>query len=80
MANICQNESGPGRGSLRGAGGKGYGKGIETELAIQIAARSGVQFIEPGNGAENPGGIYGSAQRLEFPRERCVPQGWFLHF
>src|SRR5713226_6121599 len=55
-------------------------EGVEAQLAIQIAARPRVKFIEAGNSAKNPGGIDGFAQRFELFRQWHVAQVRLFYF
>src|SRR6267378_8032636 len=71
---MCRSKSAARSERLRCVRGKGYRKGIETQLTIQIATRTGVKFVEPRYGPENPPGIHQFAQGLEFLRERGVAE------
>src|SRR5882762_3402472 len=75
---MCRAKSAARRERLRCVRGKGYRKSIETQLTIQIATRTGVKFVEPRYGPENPPGIHQFAQGLEFLRERGVAENRFF--
>src|SRR6267378_1904969 len=75
---MCRSKSAARSERLRCVRGKGYRKGIETQLTIQIATRTGVKFVEPRYGPENPPGIHQFAQGLEFLRERGVAENRFF--
>jgi hypothetical protein len=66
--------------SGRGAGRERGSECVETQLAIKVAACASVEFIESGNGAENPSGVHGFAERFEFLGERQISQNRFLYF
>src|SRR6266851_4505899 len=78
--NIRRRESRAGHGSMRICWRKRCGQGVEAELAVQIAAGSGVKFVKTGNGAEHPGRIHGLAERFQFFRERSIAQDGFFQF
>src|SRR5882724_5351607 len=63
------------RGSAQRCGSKGGGQGIEAELAVQIAARAEIKFVKTNDGAENPGGVDGLAERMQLFCEGSIPQG-----
>src|SRR6266702_6941529 len=62
----------------RKCGRKRCGQGVEAELAIQVAARSGVKFVKARDGAENPRRIHGFGERFQIFRERSIAQDRLL--
>jgi hypothetical protein len=79
MANISGEGLRARPGSSRGTGREGGSKGVEAQLTIEVAAGAGVELIESGNGAQNPGGVYGFAERLKFLSKRQISQNRFLY-
>src|SRR6267378_5099765 len=75
---MCRSKSAARSERLRCVRRKGCCKGIETQLTIQIATRTGVKFVEPRYGPENPPGIHQFAQGVEFLRERGVAENRFF--
>src|SRR5260370_25923326 len=80
MANIRRRESRAGHGSMRICWRKRCGQGVEAELAVQIAAGSGVEFVKNGKGAEHPGGNHRLSERFQFFRERSSWLDGFFQF
>src|SRR5258706_15654941 len=80
MANIGQGCLGARRGSAQRCWSKGGGKGVEAELAVQIAARAEIKFVKTSDGAETPGGVDGLAERIQLFCEGSIPQGGLFQF
>ncbi len=51
---------------------------VEAELPIEIAAQSGMQFIESGDRAHDPGRIHNFAKSLQFFRKSGIAKKGLL--
>src|SRR5258707_3180022 len=80
LANGGQGCLGARSGSAQRCWSKGGGQGIEAELAVQVAARAEIKFVKTSDGAENPGGVDGLAERIQLFCEGSIPQGGLFQF
>src|SRR5215470_13099401 len=76
--NQCARRSASVRHGRRGGWCKRGSQGVESKLAIQIAAGAQGKFVHAGDGALNPLHINDASKIRELTRERWIAEGGLL--